>query len=365
MRTSVAGQTLDFFDQEVERLNVQLNRLSAQILSFRENNLDALPDSLEYRRTRQTAVQERLAQLDREAAALKDRERRVQELIEQGAVVALPDMAQTVGPQKSRNEQQLESLQQEFQAMSVVLSESNPKMIVLRNRIEALEAVIAQQPAEIPVDDSEGAAKPTSALELQLADIETQLAFLADQREAMMTEMDMLDETIRATAGNAITLASIERDFTNVQRQYNQAVAARAQAETGDIIESLSKGQRISVIESATVPSRPSSGSRKIVVAGGFAGGLGVGLAFALLLELLSKAIRRPQDIEKALGIDVLATLPLVRTKFQQLRRRMVILTALLTICVVVPSLLWYIDSNVMPLTAMLKTAMSRIDQLL
>ena len=60
--------------------------------------------------------------------------------------------------------------------------------------------------------------------------------------------------SIEATPGNAITLDTLERDYANIRIQYDQAVANKARAETGDIIEALCKGQRISVIEQAVVP---------------------------------------------------------------------------------------------------------------
>ena len=63
--------------------------------------------------------------------------------------------------------------------------------------------------------------------------------------------------SIEATPGNAIALDTLERDYANTRTQYDQAVANRARAETGDLIEALAKGQRISVIEQAIAPREP------------------------------------------------------------------------------------------------------------
>ena len=65
IRTSVAGQTLEFFTEEVARLDQELATRGAEILAFQERNLEALPDSLEFRRQQQSAAQERLAQVER------------------------------------------------------------------------------------------------------------------------------------------------------------------------------------------------------------------------------------------------------------------------------------------------------------
>ena len=61
LRTANASQTLDFFQSEVNRLNGQLSELGGKILKLKLDKKDALPDSLGFRRTRQTAAQERYA----------------------------------------------------------------------------------------------------------------------------------------------------------------------------------------------------------------------------------------------------------------------------------------------------------------
>jgi hypothetical protein len=66
-----------------------------------------------------------------------------------------------------------------------------------------------------------------------------------------------LKASIEATPGNAIALDTLERDYANTRAQYDAAVANKARAETGDTIEALSKGQRISVIEQAIAPREP------------------------------------------------------------------------------------------------------------
>lgn len=77
LRTKASGNTLDFFEQEVRRLTGELAQQNAEILRFEQENCDALPESLEYRRTRQASQQERLLQVDRELASLRDRRDRL------------------------------------------------------------------------------------------------------------------------------------------------------------------------------------------------------------------------------------------------------------------------------------------------
>ena len=77
IRTDRAGETLDFFEQEVARLGSDLQQKSAAILKFKSENPDALPDSLSYRLGQQTRAHERLASVEREIAGLREQKIRL------------------------------------------------------------------------------------------------------------------------------------------------------------------------------------------------------------------------------------------------------------------------------------------------
>ena len=70
-RTDRAGSTLRFFNQAVDRLSSDLNRLEADILKFKTQNKDTLPESLDFRRNQQGSLQERLISLEREETDLR------------------------------------------------------------------------------------------------------------------------------------------------------------------------------------------------------------------------------------------------------------------------------------------------------
>ena len=355
MRRTTAGQTLDFFTDEVSRLDRELSTLSQRILDFRAENLNALPDSLEFRRAQQSDLQERLSQMQREEATLRDRRDRLQDLVESGATLDQPDQASTA------EAQQLRDLKNRYADSVAVLSEDNPKMTVMQRRIAALEEIVAeQQAAEAGIDTETGRAP--SAAEIQLSDIQGQLDYIADQKEILSERMAGINETIEATPGNASTLETLQRDYQNVQEQYNRAVAAKARAETGDVIESMSKGQRISVVEQATTPSEPDSPNRPVVAAAGIGAGFAGGLALVVLLELLNNAIRRPAEITNKLGIAPFATVPYLRTAGEIRRRRVIIAGAVIAICVAVPLGLWLVDSQVTPLMPLFDTLISQFE---
>lgn len=366
MRTAVARQTLDFFVQETERLEQDLDTVSGQILSFKEENLQSLPDSLDFRRNQQNQLIERLSRLERDQVALQDRRAQLVILFETtGRTEFNANRRPSVSRQVLRPEEvELNDLRAEYARLSAVLSENNPRMQVLQNQIRAAEAAVAGLPEQTPADQENDEVRSVemSLFDIQLADIDAQIAYIDEQKAEVQTRLDALSETIAATPGNAVTLASLERTYENLQRQYNEAVSNRARAETGSIIESLSRGQRITAVEQAVAPERPSSPNRPMIATAGMAAGFGLGLAIFVLLELLNRAIRRPQDLQNALGIDAFGTVPYMTTQWEHFRRRTATLTISAALLVGITGGLWYIDSNVRALQPILESLLNRLN---
>jgi uncharacterized protein involved in exopolysaccharide biosynthesis len=350
LRTASAGQTLDFFTAEVAQLNDDLARQGAKILEFKQANNDALPDSLDYRRTRQTSLQERLLQLDRDLASLGDRRARLVDLYDRTGQI------EPVTDARTPEQRQLQLLQDELQAALAVYSPQNPRVRTLQAQIASLQKVVNTQLGTGPLENP-----ALSAYELQLADIDGQADFIREQKAEVEAELATLKTSIDATPGNAITLDVLQRDYDNIQLQYNTAVARLSQAATGDRIESLSKGQRISVIEHAVIPARPASPPRRMIAVGSVAAGMALGGALVFLLEFLNRSIRRPADLVSGLGITPFATIPYIRSQAEIWRRRGIMLAAFMGVAVGVPVALLVVHLYLIPLDLLLDQVRARL----
>lgn len=348
MRTGVSKDTLAFFEQEVQRLDRAVAQASERVLRFKEENRNALPESLDYRRDRQSRLQEELLQLGRDERNLQDRRTRLVDLYQSSGELAY-DPANA-----SPQQRQLQSLRDQLATATAVYAPQNPRITMLKNQIAALEATLAGGTAQ------GGAAATPSAYQVQLTDLDAQLEQIAQEKTRVQKALDDVTATIDATPANAITLGSLDRDFEAARKEYDQAVQRRSQAATGDMIEAMSKGQRITVIEPAVAPQHPNKPNRAFIALAGFGGSLAFAVALAVLLELLNRSIRRPVDITSRLGITPFATLPLIRDPAVVRRRTMRTVTMLAVIVVGVPAALWGLHTYVMPLDE-LPTALSGV----
>jgi polysaccharide chain length determinant protein (PEP-CTERM system associated) len=337
-RTGRAGQTQSFFQQEVDRLGEALSAQSARILDFKNANADALPEGLDFRQNLQLDLQDTLSRIDREAASLKEQQQRLQQVYDSTGRIS-DTSAMTV------EERRLQELRNQLTELEAIYSSTSPRVISLKNRIAQLEAALVGANGT-GTEESD----PTRTMfDLQMSEITTRITQLEEERQRTADQLVSVQDAIARTPGNAIALAGLERDYENLQGQYNAAVERLSTASTGERIETLSQGQRVTIVEHPGVPSEPFKPNRKLVAAMGFAGGLGAGAALIVVLELLSGTVKRSADLVNGLGLTPLATVPYMRTRREILRRRMIRIGISLAILLVVPTIMWAIHTYYMP----------------
>ena len=304
-RTGQAQDTLQFFTQEVDRLSTDLSTQSAAILDFQNANADALPDTLDYRLTQQSNLQERLAVTERDLTSLRDQRARLVEIYRA--------TGQLEGIQRSPEAAQLAQLQADLSRAPCHLfgHQSQGRAFGKQHRPSCRPASTAN-PNRNP--KSPAPRPPSRPLDIQTAQIDAQMAQLEQQAKDITAELARLKDSIDRTAAVAVQLQALQRDYDNTQVQYATATDRLSKASTGERIEALAKGQRIGVLDAATVPDAPYSPNRvKIVTLGGLAG-LVLGFGLILLTELLNSAIRRPTDLERHLQIIPIGVIPYMET---------------------------------------------------
>ena len=349
LRTGRATGTLDFFEREVNDLGAELSRNATAILEFKNGNRDSLPDSLQFRRNEQTLNQERLIQLEREEAGLRDSRARVVSIYEQtGRVFSNREL--------SREEQELADLRRQLDRARTVYSETSPNVTILKNRIAALEPEVEEQLAVINPEFL-----GMSEYEIQLAQLDGRLDFIEAEKLRIGARLDELRRTIEETPANEMTLAALEREQSGLRSQYEAAQSRLATAQIGERIEVLAKGERFTLVEQASAPETPVSPNRLLIGGGSIAAGLGAGLGLILLMELLNRSIRRPVEITSKLGIQPMATIPYIRTRSETRRKRAVVLGVLALIAIAIPAALFALHTYYLPMDLLLRNLADRI----
>lgn len=351
LRTDRAGQTLQFFSDEVDRLGREMDAQSSRILEFQRSNSGSLPNNEPSLRAEASSIGNRIDQIDNQVQTLSEQRRRLVDIFERTGSLGQEQRAMTP------DQQALFNAQRQLDEARLVYAADNPKVKFLESRIALLESRVASAG-----DGSDDGLSPAAKMfNEQLAAMDKQVEDLGSDRTALVASLERVNQRIAEIPANSISLSMLERDYNNIQSQYNTAVSRRAQAATGERIEVLSKGERISVVEPATRPAGPSRPNRPVIAAAGAGVGLAAGFALVFLLEFLNRSIRRPVELSDRLGVTPIGVLPYIRTSRESLTKRTIILAILALLLIVVPALLFYIHSTIRPLDVLIEPYVNRL----
>lgn len=344
-RRDDSGQTLEFFQARVENLARRLSEQSAEIVSYKEANNDALPEGLEFRLDRQSQLQERLNLNARDRTSLVEQRNRI--------LAAGNRVGMQSGP-LTPQQQEINRLETELRAKLAIYDPESSTIKFLQRRIELLRA------DEVPGQAAE-AEGIQSMLDLQLAGVDSEIRSLDEDTRTIEAELEVLRAAIERTPQVAIRLDELEREYENTQMQYNEAVRARSTAEQGVDVETSAKGERVVLIEQAAVPRAPTSPNRKLIAGGGVFVGTALASIFFVLTELLNNAIRRPADLTRGLGVQPLATIPFFEEASVRRRRRIMKIAFVLFVMISIPVALWAIHTYYLPLDLLFEKILERV----
>jgi len=341
-RGARAADTLVFFDREVERLSLELASLETRITRFKNDNADALPDSLEFRRKELSDLQQRMFERESQRIGLEEEKRYLERTLALG--FSAPEA------QLTPEERELQSLRRSLTQARSVFAESHPSVRSLTARIAALEQILggagggAGGDAGAPVNGQ--ATEALRKIEL----IESRLKLLTTQAEADTARIAALEDSIARTPQADITLNALTRQLDNTQIQYQQAILKQAEAATGERLEVNRQAERFEVIEQPQPAETPDSPKRPLIMAAGFVGGFGFGFGLMVLAELLNRCIRTPRDLERRLELRPIVTIPYIRTDEENRRHRWTLRALLFAAFVVIPAALYLVDQYYLPL---------------
>ena len=249
---------------------------------------------------------------------------------------------------------EINRLETELRSKLAIYAPDSPTIQFLRRRIEFLKA------EDLP-GDGDQPNEFQSMLDLQLAGIDSEIRSLDQDTANMKAELAELEKAIARTPAVSNRLEKLEREYEATQTQYDAAVRGRARAEQGVDVEVAAKGERVVLIEQASVPSFPTSPNRKLIAGGGVLAGSALAAVFFVLTELVNSAIRRPVDLTRALNVQPLATIPFLEEESVRRRRRFLKILFVIYVLISIPLGLWATHTYYMPLDLLFEQVIDRV----
>ncbi len=287
LRVDPARQTATFFDEQIKILRSNLEQVQAKLNSTqREKGYSSADERLDVESARLAELSSQYTAAQAQAADATSRARQLADFLARGTDPAsLPDVLANALVQNLKS--QLASSEARLEQISSQLGANHPE-------VQRLKADIQQQRAKLKAEIATAStAISNSARIAERREAELRQA-LADQKARLMRLNQGRDE-----------MAVLMKEVESAQRAYDTAAARFAQTN----LESQTSQTNISVLTRAIPPvdvSFPRVGLNLVLAV--LLGAI-LGVAMALMLEILDRRVRSASDVADALDVPVLGVL--------------------------------------------------------
>jgi capsular exopolysaccharide synthesis family protein len=141
------------------------------------------------------------------------------------------------------------------------------------------------------------------------SNLESELKVAQDQINGINSNISQSTSQLRGNNINLVRLRELERDAETSRVLYEEFISrSKETREQDDLIQA-----DANILQTASVPSRPSSPRTLLnLIIGGLLGGI-IGGGLALLAEVFDMKISSAEDIERKLGVNAIGSVPLIR----------------------------------------------------
>lgn len=292
-----------FFEQQFKGLQGRLQEAQERLSGLKQRHGVALSvkDEMERTQTLLTSATSALADTRKQQSELDNR---IGELRAQLSKTSTSSGAIELVRQK------LTALELEEQEMAIRMTDANPSLRAVRNNIRSVREKLAKMEADKPYGAyaaNQGTLFGVLQEEMLRAEAQRKGLVAREQQEVVRLAdyQKRLDE-----------LKQIEVEFGQLQQQVQSDQDSyrlyQTKLEESRISDAMDQ-QRIAsvrVIERAAVPLVPLASKTPVILALAALFGLGGGIALVLLLHRLGGRMDTPHEVERCLGLPVLATIP-------------------------------------------------------
>jgi tyrosine-protein kinase Etk/Wzc len=137
---------------------------------------------------------------------------------------------------------------------------------------------------------------------------ESLITELVKRETSVGAEIADAGQELQAIPARTTAEQQLQRELGSKSGVYNQLLQALEQSR----IRALSERRPISVLDTATVPVRPQADQSLIILLIGALGGLGLGLASAIVLDRVDNKFRYPEQATQELGLNIIGGVPTI-----------------------------------------------------
>lgn len=375
-RTEVAAETTEFIQSEANKILKRLEKIEADIASYRQTHEGSLPEQLALNQQTRNNLQSQLSSIDGALIDLAENQRILNielEASRRGEISSNDPSGQSAPQLELRNlqaeyirltarygqnhpdvkalkrqidaftkeyghlvnrneiENQLNAANTQLEDLLESYSPDHPDVKRQQREIEGIKSILSQQDSQPVTDIPNVVSSETLRLQARLTSLETRIQNNQRNKVTIQQRIQELDDLIQRTPQVQRGLDVLERDYSNLQARYSDLKASQLQADISESIEANQKGQRFTLLEPPLLPERPIKPERKKILFIGLFFALACGVGLAALMEILDSGIRGSNNLAKITHMIPLATIPTITTSKDENEQRKLIVIIIIS----------------------------------
>ncbi len=371
-RTQSALETSGFLAAESGKLQEQVAKLEESLASFKENNINNLPEQQQLNIQLMERAERELQENDQRTRTLE--ERKIYLNSELAQMSPTSDLYSSQGKRVLSAEDRLQALQAEYIGVASRYSDDHPDLIKMRREISALEQETGtgadpnelrrqlkdlksemaalrkryspqhpdvkklQRSIEAAEDSLKKSRKSSHSprtspvqrpdnpayiqLQAQLSAANSELKSIRQTREEIKEKVADFEARLMKSPQVEREYRTLARDYENALLKYKEVRAKQLEAELAESLERESKGERFSLIEPALLPEKPAKPNRVAILFLGFVFSMAGGVGTVVVAESMSDSIKDTQSLIATTGMPPLVVVPYIESAEDRAKRR-------------------------------------------
>ena len=132
---------------------------------------------------------------------------------------------------------------------------------------------------------------------------------------SIVGQIDKYRVRIEQTPAREQDMAALMREHQSTKETYERLLKKSQDAQQAENLEKRQKGEQFRIIDPARIPEKPFSPDVPKILLIGLLAGIGGGFGLAFFREQMDRSFHDAGDVEIALGLRVLATIPRIEDK--------------------------------------------------
>jgi polysaccharide chain length determinant protein (PEP-CTERM system associated) len=311
-KLGIAKGTTEFLGDQVDQAKTKLDEQDSKLAQFKQKYLGSLPEEVQRNLSLITTLNAQL-ETNNQAIARAQQDKTITESLLAQAEQNWK-LAQTGQVNPETQEQQLATLQEQYNALLLRYTAEHPDVVKLRVQLEDLKRRIEEEPAtKGPMTAREAKLHEPPQLQQLRARIKQDdfnIADLTARQAQTQQQISQLQARVQMSPMIEEQLKELMRSYQTAQEFYNDLLRRRANSSMATQLENQQQGANFRVLDPPSLPTEPSFPKVPMFVGGGLAGGLVLALGILYLLAAMDHAMYNERDVEIGLKLPVLTMVP-------------------------------------------------------